>query len=106
LVTGIMNGTLSAFGYSASNISSPGIRAAMPWIFIGVETICYLIIFLALLFMKVEQYSPLDQAAIRLDRDPEAEISEIGEDETLRAFNAMRRENGRAELRSGEAGQG
>ena len=100
LVTGIMNGTLSAFGYSASNISSPGIRAAMPWIFIGVETICYLIIFLALLFMKVEKYSPLDQAAIRLDRDPEAEIPEIGEDETLRAFNAMRRENGRAELRS------
>ena len=105
LVTGIMNGTLSAFGYSASNISSPGIRAAMPWIFIGVETICYLIIFLALLFMKVEKYSTLDQAAIRLDRDPEAEIPGIEEDETLRTFNALRRENGRTELRSVEAEQ-
>jgi len=50
--------------------------------------------------MKVEKYSPLDQAAIRLDRDPEAEIPEIEEDEILRTFNALRRESGRAELRS------
>ena len=41
VATSIMNGILSALDYSATNISSLEIRTAMPWLFIGVETLCY-----------------------------------------------------------------
>lgn len=64
VATGIMNGILSAVNYSSSNISSELIRAAMPWLFIGTETICYGAIFVLFLFMNVEKYSKEDQAII------------------------------------------
>ena len=70
LAAGIMNMVLSALQYSASNISSPAIRAAMPWLFIGGETICYAVI-----------------------EAPE-------ENETLRIFNELRRKNGKTELKA------
>lgn len=73
IATGFMNGVLSALGYSASNISSPAIRAAMPWLFIGVETLCYVGIFVLFLFMQVEKYSDEDHAVIA------ARASEQGE---------------------------
>ena len=98
LATGIMNAVLSALHYSASNISSPAIRAAMPWIFIGGETICYLIIFLSFLLMGVEKFSTLDHAAIRMDQDSDAQTESFKDDETLRQFNELRRKNGRREL--------
>ena len=64
ITTGIMNGILSAVNYSSSNISSSLIRTAMPWLFIGVETICYAVIFVLFLFMNIEQYSDEDHAII------------------------------------------
>lgn len=64
IATGIMNGILSLLGYSSSNISSPAIRAAMPWLFTGVETICYAAIFVLFLFMSVEKYSDEDHAIL------------------------------------------
>ncbi|MBR0162089.1 MAG: MFS transporter [Oscillospiraceae bacterium] len=98
LATGIMNSVLSALDYSASNISSPAIRAAMPWLFIGGETICYVLIFVMFLFLGVERYSKLDHAAIRLDHDPQAEVEPFADDDTLKAFNEQRRKNGKPEL--------
>ena len=98
IATGIMNMVLSALGYSASNISSPAIRMAMPWLFIGGETICYLVIFLLFLFMKVEKYSAYDHAAIRMDKDPAYQAEAFADCEELREFNAQRRERGRKEL--------
>ncbi len=98
LATGIMNMVLSALQYSASNISSPAIRAAMPWLFIGGETICYTVILAMFLFMNVERFSKADHAAIRLDQNPGAEAETLEENETLRIFNELRRKNGKAEL--------
>lgn len=73
LTTGIMNGVLSGVSYSAENVSSEAIRNAMPWLFIGTETICCGIIFLLFLFMDVEKYSSLDQKVIVLDQRSKAE---------------------------------
>ena len=64
LATGLMNAVLSALQYSSSNISSAGIRTAMPWLFIGGETIGFAVIFVLFLFMKVEKYSDEDHAII------------------------------------------
>ncbi len=100
LATGIMNMVLSALQYSASNISSPAIRAAMPWLFIGGETICYTVIFAMFLFMNVERFSTLDHAAIQQDQNPDAEAEALEDNETLRAFNALRQRNGKAELKA------
>lgn len=68
ITTGILNGVLSTLEYSSSNISSPEIRSAMPWMFIGIETLCYAAIFFIMLFMKVEKYSTVDHLAIRQDQ--------------------------------------
>ncbi len=100
LATGIMNMVLSALNYSASNISSPAIRAAMPWLFIGGETICYLGIFLSFLFMNVEKFSFFDHAAIQLDHNQKTEIGKVAENDTLREFNLQRKNNGRPELQA------
>lgn len=99
IATGIMNAVLSAVNYSASNISSEAIRAAMPWLFIGGETICYAAIFAMFLFMGVERFGACDHAAIRLDQDPGAQVGPIRDDETLRQFNKLRQANGRAPLK-------
>lgn len=64
VATSIMNGVLSSLNYSATNISSPEIRAAMPWLFIGVETICYVGIAVMFAFLTVEKYSDADHAKI------------------------------------------
>ena len=68
VATGILNIVLSNVGYAADNISSEAIRAAMPWVFIGVETICYLVIFLAFIFMGVEKFGKFDHEAIVADQ--------------------------------------
>ena len=72
VATGILNIVLSNVGYSSSNISSPAIRAAMPWIFIGGETLCYVVIFLIFLFMGVEKFGKFDHVAIVADQKAEA----------------------------------
>ena len=68
IATGILNIVLSNVGYAADNISSEAIRGAMPWVFIGVETICYLVIFLIFIFMGVEKFGKYDHEAIVADQ--------------------------------------
>ena len=68
VATGILNIVLSNVGYAADNISSEAIRAAMPWVFIGIETFCYLAIFLLFFLMKVEKFGKFDHEAIVVDQ--------------------------------------
>ena len=68
IATGILNIVLSNVGYAADNISSEAIRGAMPWVFIGVETICYVVIFLIFIFMGVEKFGKYDHEAIVADQ--------------------------------------
>ena len=68
VATGILNIVLANVDYSATNISSDAIRGAMPWVFIGVETFCYLIIFLFFIFMGVEKFGKFDHEAIVADQ--------------------------------------
>lgn len=72
IATGIMNGVLAASGYTAENVSDPTIRTALTWIFIGGETICYLIIAIMFIFMKVEKFSEQDHATIIENQKAEA----------------------------------
>ena len=68
VATGILNIVLSNVGYSSTNISSEAIRGAMPWIFIGGETLCYVIIFVTFLVMSVEKFGKFDHEAIVADQ--------------------------------------
>ena len=92
---------LSILGLLVLFVISPYVNETMPWLFIGGETICYAAILGMFLFMNVERYSRLDHAAIRLDRDPDAEVEPIADDDTLKKFNEQRRKNGRPELKPG-----
>lgn len=69
LTTGVLNMVLSAVKYDVSTLQTNGaLRAAMPWVFIGGETICYAGIFLIFLFMGVEKFSKIDHLAIVADQ--------------------------------------
>ena len=69
LTTGVLNMVLSATNYDVSTLqTNEALRAAMPWVFIGGETICYLGIFLLFIFMGVEKFAKLDHAAIVADQ--------------------------------------
>ncbi len=74
LTTGVLNAVLSAVNYDVSTLQTNGaLRAAMPWVFIGGETICYLGIFLIFLFLGVEKFGKLDHKAIVADQKAAAE---------------------------------
>ncbi len=75
IATGIMNVVITGTGYDAVNgvVSTPELRTAMPWIFIGGETLCYAIIAVIFIFMGVEKFSKFDHKAIVLDQKAEAE---------------------------------
>ena len=69
LTTGVLNAVLSAVNYDVSTLqTNETLRSAMPWVFIGGETICYVGIFLIFLFMGVEKFSKLDHIAIVSDQ--------------------------------------
>ena len=69
LTTGVLNAVLSAVNYDISTLQTTGaLRAAMPWVFIGGETLCYLGIFLIFLFVKVEKVGKIDHKAIVEDQ--------------------------------------
>ena len=72
IATGVLNIVLNSTGYSATNISSPAIRAAMPWVFTGGETLCYLVILIIFIFMGVEKFGKFDQKAIVVDQRAKA----------------------------------
>ncbi len=74
LTTGVLNAVLSAVNYDVATLqTNEALRAAMPWVFIGGETICYLGIFLIFLFMGVEKFGKLDHKAIVADQKAAAE---------------------------------
>ena len=69
LTTGVLNAVLSGVNYDISTLqTNTALRSAMPWVFIGGETLCYLGIFLIFLFMKVERFGKLDHKAIVEDQ--------------------------------------
>ena len=69
LTTGVLNAVLSAVNYDVSTLqTNTALRSAMPWVFIGGETICYLGIFLIFMMMKVEKFGKLDSKAIVNDQ--------------------------------------
>lgn len=100
IATGVLNITLSASGYNAATITSEGIRTAMTWIFIGGETICYIIIAIIFIFMGVERFSKIDHKAITLDQKAKAEADGV---EYVEPAERLRREEAEAEVASEEA---
>ena len=66
IVTGILNGVLSAFNYSPSNPEA--VQIPIMFIFVGGETLCYLAILILFIFMKVEKFSKFDHIAIEEDK--------------------------------------
>ena len=92
LTTGVLNAVLSAVNYDVSTLqTNSALRAAMPWVFIGGETICYAGIFLIFLAMNVEKYGKLDHAAIVADQ--KAAAKKEGR-EYISAEEKIRREEG------------
>lgn len=101
--TGILNLALNAVGYTAEMIPNPtpALQTAMQWIFIGGETLCYLLIAILFLFMKVEKFSKLDHRAIIQDQKEAAEAAgiEYVDPATLLAREEMQSEKETAEAK-------
>ena len=92
LTTGVLNMVLSATNYDVATLqTNEALRAAMPWVFIGGETLCYLGIFLFFLFMKVEKFGKLDSKAIVADQQAAAKAEGR---EFISAAEKIRREEG------------
>ena len=92
LTTGVLNMVLSATNYDVSTLQTNEVlRAAMPWVFIGGETICYLGIFIFFLFMGVEKFSKIDHLAIVADQKAAAKAEGR---EYISAEEKIRREEG------------
>jgi len=92
LTTGVLNMVLSATNYDVSTLQTNEVlRAAMPWVFIGGETICYLGIFLIFLSMGVEKFSKIDHIAIAQDQKAAAKAEGR---EYISAEEKIRREEG------------
>lgn len=72
VATGVLNIVLSAVGYEAG-VNSPALQTAMTWMFIGGETVCYVVIFVIFMFMGVEKFNKLDKKAIVIDQREKAE---------------------------------
>lgn len=70
IATGILNGIIGACDYDAAKgiVSNEALQTAMPWIFIGGETICYGLILIICLFMGVEKFGKFDHKAIIIDQ--------------------------------------
>ena len=74
LATGVLNMVLTAVNYNVNELATAEpLRAAMPWVFIGGETICYAGIFLIFLFLVVEKFTKIDHKAIVADQKAAAE---------------------------------
>lgn len=103
LVTGIIFAVQGACGYDASDmatITSSTMQTAMKWLFIGGETICYVIIALMFVFMRVERFSALDHKAIVVDQKAKAEADGV---EYIAPAERMKREEAEADRLSDEA---
>ncbi len=89
LATGVLNIVLSGVGYSASDLNNATLQTAMTWVYIGGETICYLLILIIILFMTVEKFSKRDHDNIAKHQKAAAEAA--GE-EWIPAEEKLRRE--------------
>ena len=77
LATGVLNAALSAVSYDIATLqTNVALRQVLPWVFIGVETICYFLIFVIFIFMGVERFSKNDHEAIAFDKKVAAERAE------------------------------
>ena len=92
LATGVLNAVLSAVNYDVSTLqTNTALRAAMPWVFIGGETLCYLGIFLIFMMMSVEKFGKLDSKAIVSDQKAAAKAAGR---EYISAIDKIRLEEG------------
>lgn len=96
IATGILNIVLSGTGYDAASgtIHTAALAAAMPWVFIGAETVCYLVIGVIFIFMTVEKFSKSDHDTIL--ENQKAAALEAGE-EWIEPEERMRREEAEAD---------
>lgn len=79
LGSGIINTFLGATGYDAGQlVQSQGTQNALVWCYLGIELICYAIIAIMLLFLKVEKHVKTDQATI-LERQKAEVLTSGGE---------------------------
>ncbi len=87
VATGIMNITLGAVGYNPGNLDNSILQTATTWLFIGGETLCYVVIFVIILFLNVEKFGKQDYEQI-LERKKqlalEAGIEWVSPEEQLR----------------------
>lgn len=107
IATGIMNAVLGAFDFSGMAAVGAGTEAfkwAMTFIFIGGETICFTLIAVLFIFMKVEKFSAYDHVAIAADQkalaekegreyiDPQRKMQLEEEESELSSYNSRREE--------------
>lgn len=100
IATGVLNIVIDACGYAPEAVSNEALRSAMPWVFIGGETICYGLIVLIFIFMGVEKFSKFDHKAITQDQKKLAE--EEGK-EYIDPAEKLKMEEAEAEAASEEA---
>ena len=104
-MTGISNALILAirtpfFDANGAALDPAGYRFAMTMIFFGGEMVCYLIIFLLLMFMNVEKFIDLDHAAIDEAQRKEAEAKGIA---YVPAAERLKAEQAQAEIDSRNA---
>ena len=100
IATGIMNGVLAGFDVGAVGFSYHDVALPMTFIFFGGETICYFVIILLFLFMKVEKFSKFDHKAITMDQMAKAAAEGV---EYVDPAEKLKQEEAEAELASEEA---
>lgn len=103
IVTGIIFAAQGALGYNAADtatITSTEMQNAMTWLFIGGETLCYLVIAVTFIFMGVEKFSKLDHKAIIADQRAKAEEEGV---EYIEPSEKLRMEEAEAEAASEQA---
>lgn len=100
IATGIMNGVLAGFDVGAVGFSYHDVALPMTFIFFGGETICYFVIILLFLFMKVEKFSKFDHKAITMDQKAKAAAEGV---EYVDPAEKLKQEEAEAELASEEA---
>ena len=83
-----------------NEISYHDVALPMTFIFFGGETICYFVIILLFLFMKVEKFSKFDHKAITMDQKAKAAAEGV---EYVDPAEKLKQEEAEAELASEEA---
>lgn len=100
-MTGISNALIVAINNVFNDAQGTfGHKFAMTSVFFGGEMVCYLIIFILLMFMNVEKFSDLDHAAIEAAQKAAAEAAGI---EYVPAATRLQQEQEKAEIEARQA---